>query len=149
MGIYERIVCAVDFSHYSKATCLRAIEVARHFGAHLTLLNVVEYFPENRSNEVIAPENIDPAVYHEGEARKGLIELTRCLQYEDADIQVLFSSHSAWHEIVRFAGEQKMGLIVIGSHGKRGITALLGSTANGVVNHAPCDVFVARFQGRE
>lgn len=149
MGIYERIVCAVDFSPYSKATCLRAIEVARHFGAHLTLLNVVENFPENRSNEVIAPENIDPAVYHESEAHKGLIELTKCLQYEDAALQVLFSSHAAWHEIVRFAGEQKMGLIVIGSHGKRGITALLGSTANGVVNHAPCDVFIARFQGSE
>lgn len=35
-------------------------------------------------------------------------------------------------------------LIVMGSHGRHGISLLLGSTANGVIHHAQCDVFVVR-----
>lgn len=144
MAMYQNILCAVDFSSHSEAACARAIELARHFGAHLTLLYVVEYFPEDRSNEQIAPEYEDPATYRDSEARKGLVGLAKRLQIEAAGHEVLFSPHSAWHEIVRFAGEQKMDLVVLGSYGHHGTAALLGSTANGVVNRAPCDVLAVR-----
>lgn len=41
-------------------------------------------------------------------------------------------------------------LIVIGSHGRHGITGLLlGSTANGVIHNSPCDVLVVRIQADE
>lgn len=144
MRLYERIVCAVDFSQHSEVACSRAIELAKYFGGQLTLLHVVENFPEDRSNDIIAPEDIDPARYRENHARKELSELARRLQNKDAIHQVLFSLYSAWHEIVHFAEENKMDLIVIGSHGSYGIAALIGSTANGVVNHATCDVLTVR-----
>ena len=144
MGIYEQIVCAVDFSRHSEAACIRAIELVNNFNAQLTLLHVVENFPEDRSNEVIAPENIDPAKYRESQARQRLTELGSQLHHQQAIHQVLLSPHSAWHEIVRFANEKKVDLIVLGSHGSYGITILLGSTANGVVNHAACDVLAVR-----
>jgi len=60
--------------------------------------------------------------------------------------RVSLSPHAAWHEIVHFAGENNADLIVLGCHGHHGITALLGSTASGVVNHAPCDVIAVRPQ---
>ncbi|MEO1899758.1 MAG: universal stress protein, partial [Methylococcales bacterium] len=35
-------------------------------------------------------------------------------------------------------------LIVVGSHGRHGLALLLGSTANGVLHHAVCDVLAVR-----
>lgn len=44
------------------------------------------------------------------------------------------------------AEEQKADLIVIGSHGRHGLGRLLGSTANGVLQGAPCDVLAVRIR---
>jgi universal stress protein A len=48
------------------------------------------------------------------------------------------------HEIVRVAEEREADLIVIGSHGRHGFQLLLGSTANGVLHLAKCDVLAVR-----
>jgi nucleotide-binding universal stress UspA family protein len=48
------------------------------------------------------------------------------------------------HEIVRVAKEQGVDLIVVGSHGRHGLQLLLGSTANGVLHLAACDVLAVR-----
>ena len=50
------------------------------------------------------------------------------------------------------AHAEKIGadLIVIGSHGRHGLSGvMLGSTANGVLHDAPCDVLTVRIRGRE
>lgn len=47
-------------------------------------------------------------------------------------------------EVLRIAGERGVDLIVIGSHTRRGLAVLLGSTANAVLQHAPCDVLAVR-----
>lgn len=47
-------------------------------------------------------------------------------------------------EILRVAKEQGADLIVLGSHGRHGLALLLGSTANGVLHHAQCDVLAVR-----
>jgi universal stress protein A len=144
MGDYQNIVCAVDFSAHGEAACARAIRMARQCGAQLTLLHVVEHFPEDRSNEEIAPECTDPAEFRESRARSGLMELASRLGYNDAAQEVLLSSQSAWHEIVRFAKEHNADLLVLGSHGNHMFSGILGSTANSVINHAGCDVLAVR-----
>lgn len=144
MAMYKHIVCATDFSRDSETACARAIEMANLFGARLTLLHVVENFPEDRSNEIIAPETIDPAEYRKNIAQKGFADLCERLQCAKAHHEILFSMYSAWHEIVRFAGENNVDLIMLGAHGSYDMATLLGSTANGVVNHAPCDVLAVR-----
>ncbi len=47
-------------------------------------------------------------------------------------------------EIHRIAEEQGADLIVVGSHGRHGLALLLGSTANGVLHGASCDVLAVR-----
>ena len=47
-------------------------------------------------------------------------------------------------EIHRLANEQNADVIVVGSHGRHGIALLLGSTANGVLHGATCDVLAVR-----
>ena len=50
------------------------------------------------------------------------------------------------HEIRTMAENISADLIVIGSHGRHGLGLLLGSTANGVLHGAPCDVHVVRIK---
>lgn len=49
-------------------------------------------------------------------------------------------------EIVRIAEQENVDLIVVGSHGRHGLALLLGSTANGVLHYAKCDVLAVRLQ---
>jgi universal stress protein A len=48
---------------------------------------------------------------------------------------------------VRIAKERGVDLIVVGSHGRHGLQLLLGSTANGVLHLAECDVLAVRVRG--
>ncbi len=147
MNSYQRILCATDFSEHCTSAAERAAELARLFGAELLLLHVVEYFPEQRSNEEIAPENVDPAAYREQQARASLAALARRLGEEEVVQEVRFTTRSARHEIVRFAEQQEIDLIVVATHGRHGITHILGATANGVMHDAPCDVLAVRARG--
>ncbi len=149
MGSYNNILCATDFSVHSRAAAERAADIARQHGARLTLLHVVEYFPEDRSNTDIAPEDVDPAAYSEQKARAALVELSRPLDYDNLEQEVRFTSHSAKHEIVHFAREKGVDLVVLATHGHHGIAAMLGSTACGVTHYAPCDVLTVRAGARE
>jgi universal stress protein A len=47
-------------------------------------------------------------------------------------------------EIVEIATQQHIDLIVVGSHGRHGLALLLGSTANSILHHTPCDVLAVR-----
>ena len=49
-------------------------------------------------------------------------------------------------EIIELAEKVGADLIVIGSHGRHGISRLLGSTANAVLHHTPCDVLAVRLK---
>ncbi|WP_339891630.1 universal stress protein, partial [Neptuniibacter pectenicola] len=49
-------------------------------------------------------------------------------------------------EIHRIAKELEIDLIIVGSHGRHGIALLLGSTANGILHGATCDVLAIRIK---
>ncbi len=144
MENYRNILCATDFSPSSEAALKRALALVKIYGSQLTLLHVVEHFPEDRSNEEIAPENVDPAHYRMDRAREHLA--AQAARFGDTDIaqEVIVSEYAANYEIARFAQEQQIDLIVVASHGRHGISALLGSTANGVLHKASCDVLAVR-----
>lgn len=142
MKSYQKIMCATDCSDFCRVATERAAELARFYDAQLYLFHVVEHFPVNRSNELIAPEDVDPKEYHEKRVHNSLAELARSLGYEKVAQEVRFSSRTAKHAIVRFAREQDVDLIVMATHGRHGLTSTLGSTSYGVTHTAPCDVMV-------
>lgn len=141
---YQSILCATDFSGHSRVAADRAADMARRYGAQLTLLHVVEHFPEDRSNVEISPEDVNPAAYREEKARESLADLAQHLEHDTVELEVRFSAHSARYEIVHFADEQNTDLIVVATHGRNGITPMLGSTTYGVTHSAPCDVLAVR-----
>jgi universal stress protein A len=141
---YRNILCATDFSDHCRVAAERAADLARRYGARLTLLHVVEHFPVDRSNVDIAPEDIDPADYHRDKACSALADLAKHLRFAEARQEVRFCTQSAQHEILRHAKEHKTDLIVIASHGRHGITSILGSTTYGLTHKSPCDVMAIR-----
>ena len=142
MNSYRIILCATDFSPFSDRACVRATKLATESGATLTLLHVVDHFPVDRSNAEIAPEDVDPKLFRERKAREELEAQTVRTGCTEAQREVVFSTHAAAHEIVRYADANGADLIVVGSHGHKGIGELLGSTAKAVHRHAACEVIV-------
>ena len=146
MEAYSHILCATDFSPNSERAVERAIDLAKQHHAKITLLHVVENFPEDRSNEMISPEDIDPVEYLDEQARTSLSELSQQYNCQHAQQVVIFSSYSAGREIARYASEHQADLIVVSSHGHHVLAALLGSTANTIIQTAPDDVLVVRIK---
>ena len=144
---YVHVLVAVDFTPFSDLAARRASEIARISNAGLTMLHVVDYFPEDVPLDVVAPEDEDPADYLRRHAADRLAELAREIEQDEAVSKVAFSTHSARHEIIRIAREESVDLIVVASHGRRGLAEYLGSTAHAIIHGADCDVLVVRAQG--
>lgn len=144
MTSYKHILCATDFSPRCKVAAERASALAKLLEAKLTVLHVVDHFPVDRSNQLIAPEDFDPAAYREAAARSSMAALVSDLACTDAGQEIRFCAGAARYEIIRFIEEQQVDLAVVASRAHHGIAGLLGSTANALVNRAACDVLVVR-----
>lgn len=142
MDNYRHLLVAVDFAPDKQAVLDRAVALAKANGAKLTLLHVVEYAALAYSGDLIMPEEVVVDQEMADQARKQLEELRQARGLSDADLVVEIGTPK--QEIARVAAERDVDLIVLGSHGRHGLQLLLGSTANGVLHQAPCDVLAVR-----
>jgi len=65
-------------------------------------------------------------------------------QQELSNVDQLLVSGHIETEVHRVAIELSTDLIVVGSHGRHGLALLLGSTSNGILHGATCDVLAVR-----
>jgi len=142
MDGYQNILVAADFSGTGENAVKMADTLASRFGASLTMLHVIEHFPEDMPVSVVPPEDVDPQKFLTDRARSELEKLAARIGQPGATLEVVVSTHSASREIVQYAQGHGIGLIVVGSHGKHGIQGISGSTANSVVQAAIVDVLV-------
>jgi universal stress protein A len=148
MSNYTHILLAADFSDHGAEVANKAKELADRFSAKLSVVHVVE-------NIVTADINFEPSIAYDFDltaelmaaAKKRLEKLADTLPVKQE--QVYLEMGSPKLEIVRVAEENKVDLIVVGSHGRHGLALLLGSTANGVLHHAKCDVLAVRLQDND
>lgn len=138
MNAYQHILCAVDLSDENITVAVRAAELARHNNAQLDLLHVVEYIPIDLANELVLPQQQDIEEQLTERAKKVINALAQQLGLDRVTENVI--SGSTKGEIIKFARDREVDLIVIGQHGRHGISRLLGSTANAVLHNSPCDV---------
>jgi universal stress protein A len=142
MTRYQHILCVVDLSEENVGVATRAAELARQNGARLSLLHVVEYIPIDLANELVLPQQQEIEEQLVKRAQQVLAELAGKLEFDRVEQAVVRGSTAG--EIIDYAESQQADLIVIGRHGRHGISRLLGSTASAVLHHAPCDVLAVR-----
>jgi len=144
VGIYKRILIATDFSDVNLVAAKRAVRLAKQDKSELILLHVIEHFPFDSGplSSVFQynTESIDSLATH---VHTKLDELKHALRYKEMKTEFRVTSKSARHEILRFAKEHDVDLVVVAPHGQ-GVIGTLGSTATGILNNAVCDVLAVR-----
>jgi len=142
---YKHILIAVDFSEHGEAVTMRAKELAEKYKAKLSLVHIVENLPiTDATYGPIIPYDLDLTSELMEASKTRLAELGKKLNIDEKFQWLEMGSPKL--EVVRIAEENNVDLIVAGSHGRHGLALLLGSTANGILHHATCDVLAVRLQ---
>jgi nucleotide-binding universal stress UspA family protein len=118
---------------------------AREYGARLVLLHVVENLTVGYASDLFPVPMAEVFQEISGYARAELAKLGAEAREKDIEVeeQVVQGKPSA--EIIRFAAERSVDMIVLGTHGKGMLDqALFGSTTERVVRRAPCPVLSVR-----
>ncbi|MBV8223741.1 MAG: universal stress protein [Verrucomicrobia bacterium] len=147
---YRRILVPIDFSDHSKKTVSFVVKfLSTYNNATIQLLHVLDVlnyvgtpYVRRLQNCDHVKSEIDAAAQ---EARERLTEVERQFLGQGVKVKAYLRFGSPFEEIVQMADKLDVDLIIIGSHGCTGLTHLLvGSTAERVVEHAPCPVLVVK-----
>jgi len=136
----KKILCPVDFSESSNHALGYAVAFAGTFKAELILVHVKDYaaleMPDYSSGIEFSAEIIDQIGEAYENRLKDLAEKERT-EYPNVSHRVL--SGTPFYEIINAARDEKVDLIVMGTHGRTGLAhVLMGSVAEKVVRKAPC-----------
>jgi len=145
MGDYQHILLAVDYSEHGEYVAQRAKSLAKKYQATLSIIHVLDDIPmPDTSYGTVIPLEQDSS-YELLEAEKTkLKQMAERLGIDDANQWLVWGVPK--QEIVQIAEQEKIDLIVVGSHGRHGLALLLGSTANSILHYAKCDVLAVRLQ---
>jgi len=142
----KKIMVPTDFSEQSDRVVRYGTELASRFGAELHLLHAVEAVPIMYGEGAYGPPENEAEL--EAVAARHLEEVN--VEADNVDVVRKVVHGHPFVEIVRYAKEHDIGLIVIGTHGRGAIAhMLLGSVAEKVVRKAPCPVLTVRQEGHE
>lgn len=139
-GTYTRILVPIDGSSHSKQALNEAIEIAKRNNAHLFVVFI-------REGSVFGSEDVMFSEDEEAEEEESTHILKQATnQIPDAipaEVSCLHGNHKAL--IIQQTVDNEIDLIVMGATGKGIIErTLVGSTTTYVVNHASCNVLVAK-----
>ena len=145
MSNYTHILMAVDFTKSGEQILARALDIAELNNAKLSMLHVVEYTPPvDYANDPMAINwDIDDNEMLE-QAKKSLQKFSKQHSLKNVDLSVEFGRPK--HVISQFVKDQQCDLVIIGSHGRHGISLLLGSTASAVLHAMPCDILTLKIE---
>jgi nucleotide-binding universal stress UspA family protein len=140
--VMRNVLVPIDFSDVSEAALAYARTLARTFGGRLHVLHVME-------NDFLRPMASNPHTHVEAIGQQVSDKLTD----EDRDllraVAVLKKSDAPAEEIVKYANSEDIDLIVMGTHGRKGVAHFfVGSVAEHVVRAAPCPVLAVRLPAR-
>ncbi|MDP3876327.1 MAG: universal stress protein [Methylobacter sp.] len=143
MDAYQHILLALDYSAHGDWVAQRAKSVAEKYQAKLSIIHVLDNIPiPDTGYGTVIPLAQDSG-YDLLEAEKAkLMQVGEKLGVAQADRWMIWGSPR--QEIVQLAEREQVDLIVVGSHGRHGLSLLLGSTANSVLHYARCDVMAIR-----
>jgi nucleotide-binding universal stress UspA family protein len=150
LGIHQKILVPIDFSDHSRLALRYALELAEIYQSEITLLHVFE-------------QPMHPAFYVAGKTsvfeidadlKKRATDAMVKFRYEQGKDEIktnyVFAEGAAYHEIVEHSKKGNFDLLVIATHGLRGLQHfLIGSTTEKVMRHAEIPVLVVKLSERD
>ncbi|OGQ97529.1 MAG: hypothetical protein A2521_10045 [Deltaproteobacteria bacterium RIFOXYD12_FULL_57_12] len=138
---WGEILLATDGSKYSSAAVERALELARQHSAKLNLISVVDVNDEFSAQ---APAAVNELT---GKAHALLEEIKVRADVSGITTRTVVKEGEPHVAITELAAEIGATLIILGSHGRKGLTRLLmGSVTERVIGFAPCPVLISHYQ---
>jgi universal stress protein A len=141
MSEYKKILVAIDLSEDSTAVVMRGRAIADQNHAQLHLIHVIEPLSFAYGGDI----PMDFSGIQEEIHQQATQQLRRFAESNKIDLAhqhlVLGKPEVEIHATAKELGTD---LIVVGSHGRHGLALLMGSTANGVMHGAHCDVLAVR-----
>ena len=142
----RRILVPTDFSKFSEVAITYAAALAQKFGAEIHLLHVVQDLSVFLPEAMEAPPPVAlPAEQFLAAARTAMERSMQHDALKDLPVRQEIRQGTPFYEIVLYAKEARIDLIVMGTHGHTGLVhVLLGSVTEKVVRKAPCPVLTVR-----
>jgi len=142
---FEKLLVATDGSEFSKDAVHEAIKIASACSSTLYVLLVIEI---NSEVELWDAQSADKL---EKDMRKYLDGIKARAAKEGVTCEVLLHlGDEPYKDIVSEAKKRKVSTIIMGSHGRTGLTRLMmGSVVSRVIGHAPCKVLVVPVKAKK
>lgn len=150
--MYKYILVAVDDSATSTKALAEAVTVARMHGARLEIVHAVDESPfrafgHHGDSSLIDPSVVRQAIDSEGEAILARAVARVDLSGLDSTQRVLVAGNHADDQIAQAVADSGADLLVVGSHGRRGVQhLLLGSVAEKLLRKVAISVLIVRGQ---
>jgi len=147
----KSVLCPVDFSDSSEHALTYAIALTQSYDATLKLLHVVQPPLMSVPGDPMVPEFSSDVMQDIAAAsQRRLDEIAAKAREQVSDVEAEIATGSPFVEIITFAKDQDVDLIVIGTHGRTGLAhVMIGSVAEKVVRKAPCPVLTVKHPEHE
>lgn len=130
--MYKSILCAIEASKEGELVLSKASELAKFYNCKLHVIHVLPY--------TLLPKDYQKTLKEEVVPKVEKISSAFGVSKKNCAIKV----GKPYELICKEATKRKADLIVLGTHSKKGIVSVIGSTANSVANFAACDVSLIR-----
>ncbi|MEH6549678.1 MAG: universal stress protein [Pseudomonadales bacterium] len=141
MSDYTHILLAVDLSEEAQQVADKAKALAAAYSAQLSIIHVIEPISFTYGGDIpLDFSSIQEEI--QSQAKLQLSKLSEPMGIASEGQHLVLGRPE--NEIHNTAEEIGANLIVVGSHGRHGLALIFGSTANGVLHGASCDVLAVR-----
>ena len=143
----RRILHATDYSKASARALDEAVDLAKQNHAELLILHVIEPMSSYAAGEDFGGAELYMKMEESAkqDAQRSMQKLMRKLQQAKLNAKSLLLNGTAHEQIVKAAKNRKANMIVIGTHGRTGVSKLfMGSVAGKVISLATCPVLTVR-----
>lgn len=140
--MYQCIVAAIDLSDEAHWVLDKAAALAKQYNATLDVVHVLDW-PLTGFDPVVGFSAVSDDTMLQEMARSVQKMVTK-YNVDAAHVHTLLGQPSGM--VAHLTEQLHADLLVVGSHGRRGWRALLGSTANAIVHVVQCDCLVVRIK---
>ncbi len=143
----QKILCPIDFSAPSRNALRYANEFAKAMNAKITVMHVIP--PQPIAADVNVPY-VPLEIELEKNAKEDLERIVKEEVQEGVVVEQVMAFGLPSDCVIAQAQKENVDLIILGTHGRTGISRLLmGSTAENVIRHAGCPVLVVKALEKE